>query len=325
MTSAIYALSDRFIERSAALNPGMATRLGIAGHDHEMKDFSPVGHDARDNDVRNTLAELNATNATTDADRLAAGVLRESLELSVVEFDAGEHLRAIRLVNGDVQNARIIFDLMPKANAADWSVIAERMSNVPQAFAGMRESWKLGIERGIVAQRRQVLAVIKQLEGWSGLGAPAFFETLTEGASTISKAPHDALSEAATSCSAALATTAAFLRDEYLPVADPRDGVGPERHAISRRSFMGMEVDAKEAYDWGWGEVERLDRELAREAQEIKPGASLVEVRYLLDTDPARSINGEDGLRDWLQQLMDEAMSFLITNNHFEIPQKIRR
>ena len=58
MTSAIYALSDRFIERSAALNPGMATRLGIAGHDHEMKDFSPVGHDARDNDVRNTLALL---------------------------------------------------------------------------------------------------------------------------------------------------------------------------------------------------------------------------------------------------------------------------
>lgn len=324
-TSAVYALSDRFIEQLAALDPGMATALGIAGHDHEMTDFSPAGHDARGQVVRNTLTELNATEATTDADRLAAGVLRESLELGVVELDAGEHLRAIRVLAGDVDEARGIFDLMPTANAADWIVIAERMSNVPQAYAGMRESWKLGMERGIVAPRRQVLAVSEQLLGWSGQGAPAFFESFTAGAAAISGAPHDELRDAAKACSAALAETAVFLRDVYAPIADPRDGVGPERHAISRRRFMGMNVDAGEAYAWGWGEVERLDREMVRVAQEIKPGASLEEVRLLLDTDPARSIDGEEGLRDWLQELMDEAMSFLINNNHFDIPQQIRR
>ncbi|MEK7410161.1 MAG: DUF885 domain-containing protein [Actinomycetota bacterium] len=324
-TSAVYALSDRFIEQLAALDPGMATALGIPGHDHEMTDFSPAGHDARGQVVRDTLTELNTTEAITDADRLAAGVLRESLELGVVELDAGEYLRSIRIIAGDVDEARAIFDLMPTATAADWSVIAERMSNVPQAYAGMRESWKLGIERGIVAPRRQVLAVSEQLMAWSGHGAPAFFETFAEGAAAISDAPHDALREAAKVCSVALATTAEFLRDEYAPAADPKDGVGPERHAISRRRFMGMNVDAKEAYAWGWGEVERLDREMSRVAQEIKPSASLDEVRHLLDTDPARSINGEEGLRDWLQQLMDEAMSFLTTNNHFGIPQKIRR
>ncbi|MHB1089930.1 MAG: DUF885 family protein, partial [Ilumatobacteraceae bacterium] len=186
MTSTVYELSDRFVEQLAALDSGMATSLGIGGHDHEMTDFSPVGHDARDHVVRNTLAELNATETTTDTDRLAAGVLRESLELSVVEFDAGEHLRAIRVLRGDVDNARRIFDLMPKASADDWSVIAERMFNVPQAFAGMRESWKLGIERGIVAQRRQVLAVSEQLLAWSGNGAPGFFETFADRAATIS-------------------------------------------------------------------------------------------------------------------------------------------
>lgn len=325
MTSAIYTLSDRFIEQLAALDPGMATALGIPGHDHEMTDFSPAGHDARGQVVRNTLAELEATESTTDADRLAAGVLRESLELGVVEIDAGEHLRAIRVIAGDVDEARGIFDLMPTATAADWAVIAERMSNVPRAYAGMRESWMLGIERGIIAPRRQVLAVSEQLLGWSGQGASAFFESFAQGADTISGAPHDSLREAAKTCSAALAQTAVFLRDVYAPAADPRDGVGPDRHAIARRRFMGMKVDAKEAYDWGWGEVERLDREMARVAQEIKPDASLNEVRHLLDTDPARSINGEEGLRDWLQQLMDEAMSFLITKNHFDIPQKIRQ
>lgn len=323
--SAVYALSDRYIEELAALDPGMATALGIAGHDHEMTDFSPEGHLARASVTRKTLADLNATDSSADADRLAAGVLRESLELGVIEIDAGEQLRSIRVIAGDIDEARAIFDLMPTATADDWSVIAERMTNVPEAFAGMRESWRLGMQKGIVAQSRQVAAVADQLSTWSGSGTPAFFEQFAESAGSVSGAPLEDLRKAAKLCSAAMATTATFLREEYAPLADPRDGVGPERHAISRRRFMGMNVDAKDAYEWGWGEVARLDNEMARVAQQIKPGASLAEVRHLLDTDPARAINGEEGLRDWLQEIMDEAMSFLITNNHFEIPQKIRR
>jgi len=323
--SAVYALSDRYIEELAALDPGMATALGIAGHDHEMTDFSPAGHAARADVTRKTLADLNAADSSADADRLAAGVLRESLELGVIEIDAGEQLRSIRVIAGDIGEARAIFDLMPTATAHDWSVIAERMTHVPEAFAGMRESWKLGMQRGIVAQSRQVSAVAEQLSAWSGNGTPAFFEQFAESASSVSGAPLEALRKAAKLCSVAMATTATFLREEYAPLADPRDGVGPERHAISRRRFMGMDVDANDAYAWGWGEVARLDKEMARVAQQIEPGASLAEVRHLLDTDPRRAINGEAGLRDWLQELMDEAMSFLITNNHFEIPQKIRR
>ncbi len=97
--------------------------------------------------MRETLAELNSIQTTTDADRLASGVLRESLEIGVIQFDAGEHLRNIRTVRSDVDLARMIFDNMPTANADDWSVTAERMSKVPQAFAGMCESWRLGMQR----------------------------------------------------------------------------------------------------------------------------------------------------------------------------------
>jgi len=86
--SSVYALSDRFIEKQAALDPGMATRRGIAGHDHEMTGFSPAGHGARSQMVRETLVELNSIGATTDADRLAAGVLREPLEPG---FDLKSH------------------------------------------------------------------------------------------------------------------------------------------------------------------------------------------------------------------------------------------
>jgi uncharacterized protein (DUF885 family) len=326
MTSPVYQLSDAYIEESAALDPATATYLGIAGYDHLMTDFSPSGHDARAALDRQTLSKLSELDASSDDDRLAAGVLRESLELSGLEHQAGEHLRAIRVIAGDVDSARSIFDLMPTETAEDWDVIGQRLSHVPEAFAGMCESWKLGLQRNTVAPRRQVLAVADQLDTWSGkAGGSAFFESFVEQASSIHGAPVDSLRREAKRASMALAATADFLRDEYAAKADLRDGVGPDRHALARRRYLGMSVDSQEAYAWGWQEVRRLDAEIARVADQIAPGASVDEVRTLLDTDPARSIHGEEALRDWLQELMDKAMDFLIVNGHFDIPQSIRR
>ena len=325
MTSPVYSLSDDYINKVAELDPAAATYMGIAGHDHEMTDFSPAGHDARANNDRQTLAQLNALDSSASSDRLAAGVLRESLEISGAEYEANEHLVSIRVLAGDVDAARAIFDLMPTDTAEQWSVIAERMSKVPQAFAGMRESWKLGLDRGVKAQRRQVLASSEQLATWAGRkDAPAFFEQFAESAAAVPGAPLEQLRKAAKNASQALGETADFLINDYAPQADVRDGVGPERHALARRRFMGMKVEAKDAYEWGWAEVQRIDAEMERVAKEILPGATLAEVRHFLDTDPSRSIQGEGALRDWLQELMDDAMSFLIDNNHFSIPDSIR-
>jgi len=326
MSSPVYKLSDQYITQLAALDPASATYMGIAGHDHEMTDFSPAGHDSRAALDRDTLATLKSLDTSSDSDRLAAGVLRESLELSALEHAADEHLRSIRVIAGDVDAARSIFDLMPTETAEDWSVICERMSKVPFSFSGMRESWALGAQRGVLAQRRQVVASSEQLAAWAGRGTmPAFFEQFVESAASVKGAPIERLREVAKDASRAHGETSDYLINEYAPLADLRDGVGPDRHALARRRFMGMSVEAKDAYEWGWGEVRRIDTEMARVAQQIQPGATLDEVRHLLDTDPARSIHGEEGLRDWLQQLMDEAMDFLISNDHFEIPQSIRR
>ncbi len=324
--SPVYRLSDQYVEQLAASDPGLASALGIAGHDHVMSDFSPKGHEQRHEITRATLSELNALDTSKDHDRLAAGVLRNSLEMSTLEYDAGEHLRSIRIIAGDVDSARSIFDLMPTATVENWQTIAERMQAVPDAFAGMRESWSLGISRKIVAPRRQALVVAEQLETWAGTpSTPGFFTQFAESASAVNGAPLEQLRCAAINASNSMSETAKFLRQTYAPAADPRNGVGEERHAIARRRFMGMNVDAREAYEWGFTEVSRLDAELTKTAKEINPNATLDEVRNFLDTDPKHSIDGEENLREWLQKLMDDAMSFLIRENHFDIPKEIHR
>ncbi len=326
MASPVFELSDRHIDEVAVLDPGAATYLGIAGHDHEMTDFSPSGHAAREQHARRVLAELASLPADTDDDRLAAGVLRESLESEIMSYDGGEHLRSIRPIAGDMDAARSVFDLMPTDTAADWEVVAERLAKFPAALAGMRESWALGLERGIVTSRRQVLAQVEQLDEWAGQnGSDGFFPSFTSGASVVAGAPVDALARAAADASRALAETAAFLRETYLPRAAEADGVGPDRHAVARRQFLGMQVDPAEAYAWGWEETMRLDAEIRRVGEQILPGATPAEVRHLLDTDPNRAVHGEDALREWLQGLMDDAMTFLISEGHFEIDERIRR
>ena len=325
MSSPVFTLSDTFIERLAALSPGMSTYMGIPGNDHKMDDFSPAGHAEQEKLVRETLAALNGLPAETTEDRLAAGVLREQLETGIMSYEAGEHLRSIRIIAGDIDSARGVFDLMPTDTAEHWGTIAERLADVPRAFAGMRESWSLGLERGILTSRRQVTAAAEQLENWAGLaGGPGFFESFAESATAVAGAPLDQLRTAARSASAALAETASFLRTTYLPRALEHDGCGPDRHAVARREFLGMQVDPVEAYQWGWDETMRLDAEIRKCADQIVPGATVEEVKHLLDTDPDRAIHGEENLRDWLQELMDEAMSFLIDEDHFDVDPRIR-
>jgi len=320
----IYSLSDRFIDEMAELDPLAATYLGIAGFDHLMTDFSPAGHDARAEHAARTLGALNALIPTDDADRLAAGVLRNDLELSVAEHAAGEHLRSIRVIAGDLDGARSVFDLMPTDTEGDWENIASRMEAFPMALEGMRASWRQGLLRGVAAPVRQALAVAEQASAWAGAGTDGFFPTFAATAQ-VPDVLSQRLRRAARDCSVALDQTATFLRGEYARHADPNDGVGEERHGFARRRYLGMTVDAKEAYEWGWDEVARLDAEIRRVGEEILPGASPAEVRHLLDTDPARAVHGEDNLRNWLQELMDEAMSFLIDNKHFDIPPVMRR
>src|SRR5256886_17279323 len=89
--SEIYDLSDRFVDRFAALDPVSATLEGLAGHDDEMTDFSPRGYEERDEHSRSTLRALTAAAPESDRDRIAAGVLREGLATGIELYDTGHH------------------------------------------------------------------------------------------------------------------------------------------------------------------------------------------------------------------------------------------
>src|SRR5215207_174867 len=88
-----------------------ATLEGLAGHDHEMTDFSPDGFEERNEHDRATLRTLTSAAPEGDRDRIAGDVLREALETNVELYDAGEHLRDLNVIASPVQAVRMCFDM----------------------------------------------------------------------------------------------------------------------------------------------------------------------------------------------------------------------
>ena len=107
---------------------------------------------------RATLRALAAVRVGSDADRVAAGVLLERLELALEEHDAGERLRDVRILGSPIQGVRMAFDLMARDSQEAWQTIAERLALVPQGLVSIEAALQEGVQQGIVAARRQAVA-----------------------------------------------------------------------------------------------------------------------------------------------------------------------
>ena len=327
--SEIYDIADRYVDRIAELHPIIATYMGVPGHDHRLPDYSPDGAAERVQLSRSTLAELQAAPVHGEADRLARDVMVEELETDLQEFDSKTHLHSLNVIASPVQGLRQIFDLMPRDTAEEWENIASRMAALPEAFSNYQEALKEGQSQGLTASTRQAREAAKQAESWSGqqAGTESFFQGLIDaydGTGIGNGALREDLSGAASTADAAYAGMQRFLLDEYLPKAREKDGVGKERYEVAARRFLGMEIDPEETYKWGWEELARIEKEIAKTAQRILPGESLEAVTELMGTDPARAIEGEENFRDWMQNIQEETIADM-DGTHFDIAEPVKK
>ena len=327
--SRVYEIADEYVERFAALHPNQATAMGVPGHDDELTDFSPAGHEARVALGRGTLAALEAAPLEDERDRVAREAMVERLGLTLELDAAGQQYRSLNVIGSPVQSIRRVFDLMPRETEEHWRNIATRLSLVPQALQRFRETLDAGIERGTVSARRQAAACAEQAAVWSrgSEGAPPFFETFVRG---LDQSPVDEpalrteLQAGARAAAEAYADLGRYLREDYVPAADERDPVGAERYALGVRLYNGTDLDLEETYAWGWSELQRIEREMGETAQRIQPGAGVEAVKELLDTDPGRAIEGVDAFQRWMQELQDSTIAEL-QGRHFDIAAPVER
>jgi uncharacterized protein (DUF885 family) len=228
---------------------------------------------------------------------------------------------------------REVFDVASGATAEGWEAIATRLRLVPDTVAGYVESLLEARARGWVPPRRQVLAARVQAEEFSA--ADGFFagfrrEAALEGGEPLPAGLARRVRAGAEQAATAYARLADQLGAELLPTARADDAAGPEVYAISARGFLGARIDLAETYTWGLAELTLVERRMAEVARSIVPDATgsigerVAAAVAALDADPARTIEGADAFRGWMQDLSDRAVAAL-TGTHFDIAEPLRR
>lgn len=323
--SPIDQIAEEWVDTLVDLDPTVGTYIGRTEANGRFGDYSPAGHDRLVSEAKKTIARLDAADPVDEVDAVTQTDLRAELALEVERYDANLHLRDLNVIASPAQEIREIFDLMPTGTVDDWEKISERLGNLPRAVEGYIETLRLGIQRGITPAKRQVREVLQQAQRHAA--NDGFFNnfvaeaSLDEGSLPASLA--NDLTAKAHGSAAAYEKLADFLSHELEPQATEQDAIGRELYALNSRRFLGATIDLDETYEWGVDELARMVAEQESIADQIKPGASVLEAIAFLDTDPSRKLQGTDALQKWMQETSDRAVAEL-SGTQFDIPDEIK-
>ena len=320
--SPIDQLAERHLEQHIVLDPIEATELGIAGHDHELPDFTPAGFEARVELTRQSLAEARSIEPASPREEVAKDAFVERLGLELESYEAGVPQHQLNAIASVPAALRQVFDLMATDTEQDWETVAIRLNQIGTTLDGYRDTLLEQAAAGRVSAVRQVNGLAERIASWTGADGDDFFAGLAAQAPDSSVKP--TVEAAAASARKAFDQFGAWLTTDLAPRAPERDACGREVYELASRSFLGATIDLEETYAWGWAELARIEADMQAIATDLNGGDPNIEATAaLLDNDPARTIRGKDAFRDWMQQLSDAAVAEL-AGTHFDIADEIR-
>ncbi|MEU0396259.1 DUF885 domain-containing protein [Streptomyces sp. NPDC006208] len=317
-------VADAYVDALIELDPITGTYLGDKESSGFLPDYSPAGQEAVAALARETLARLDEAEklpgAESGVERRCSRLLRDRLTAQLAVHEAKEGLRTVSNLSSPAHEVRSVFTVTPTESEEDWAAVAQRLRGVPAALDGYRASLALGLEHKVYAGPRATNTVIGQFTEWIGTERNWFEAFAANGPDAL----RAELDEAARIAGEGLVALRDWMRDVYAPaVAGAPDTVGRERYARWSRYYNGTDLDLDEAYAYGWAEYHRLLAEMKQEADKVLPGAGPWEALAHLDVH-GKHIEGEEEVRVWLQNLMDEAIAAL-DGTHFELAERVRK
>ncbi|MGV4302021.1 DUF885 domain-containing protein [Trueperella pyogenes] len=322
-STAIDQLSNQYVTSLLDCTPELVTALGRGSADEgDFSDYSPEGLGQMNDLHLATLRQLAALEPADDVDRITKAALTASLESEIEDYERGE-VGDINVIASPLQGIQEIYDNMAQESAADWELIARRLSNTPKALRGWQETLKLRAQSGPPTAAKQIELAIDQAEHKAGPSSPLADLAVRGGGAHPQIA--QLLEDAAAAARAAYGELAAFLREEILPHGAASEAFGRERYEPRIRAATGARLDLDETYDWGLAELARIVTEQETIVRDLYgDGVSIPAALDRLNADPAYQVRGKDALKAWMQETSDRALDDL-HGAHFDIPDPLRK
>ncbi|MEW6944000.1 DUF885 domain-containing protein [Trueperella pyogenes] len=322
-STAIDQLSNHYVTSLLDCTPELVTALGRGSADEgDFSDYSPEGLGQMNDLHLATLRQLAALEPADDVDRITKAALTASLESEIEDYERGE-VGDINVIASPLQGIQEIYDNMAQESAADWELIARRLSNTPKALRGWQETLKLRAQSGPPTAAKQIELAIDQAKHKAGPSSPLADLAVRGGGAHPQLA--QLLEDAAAAARAAYGELAAFLREEILPHGAASEAFGRERYEPRIRAATGARLDLDETYDWGLAELARIVTEQETIVRDLYgDGVSIPAALDRLNADPAYQVRGKDALKAWMQETSDRALDDL-HGAHFDIPDQLRK
>ncbi len=316
--SAIFDISDEFIQKSAQLSPILASNLGIAGFDGQLDDYSFAHAERTAEYLKDVLARLAILEPQDDIDRIAKFVLAERIESKLELHESLEKYATFSVISSPAGHIREAFSLMPTQTSEEIANIASRLAGVDSSL----KSWKSLVEyvhgKGARTSVRQVIGVADQLLTHSDGSYSEFAKEIDP------KGDHPELHHSARAAEVACKEMAEWLRDVHAPRSSAQDGVGEDRYLKWARYYSGAKIDLRETYEWGMADLARINARMWEIAGTLVPGSkSLAEVAEYLENAPLHRIEGEVALVSELLKFTEASISKL-DGIYFDIDPRIK-
>ncbi|MDO5512569.1 DUF885 domain-containing protein [Corynebacterium sp.] len=319
--SLLDASCEGFVYDLAVLSPTDATAWGIPGFDGELQDFSPAYWEAVADRTREMIADVDAFDDGTDdsddeddfdeVDYVTAAVLRDRLCLELDLHHHGENLALLNNVESPVQTIRDTLLIMPTDTPEQIDALRSRLSKVPAALAGYRESLAEAAGHGQVASIRQVDELYSQCQD------------LVESPSLLDSIGLDKDVAEVETAKQAFSDMADWLSEHLATHAPKGDAVGRERYQRFSHLHVGDTVDLDEAYTWGLERLHEIDAEQQAIARQLYDTDDVRQSFRKLNDEPAYTLHGTDELLEWMQKTADNAVTAL-HGTAFDIPEPVR-
>ena len=239
---AVRDLADRYTDEYLALDPDVATMIGMPGHDGELTDYSPEGWAERRGPRASHAGRARRCRGAGRRRRAGPPLRPPAARAPRGRARCGRGPRAgpvaeQHVVAGPGTSRRCSSSCPPRPSSTGscwrhaWRPCLRPTSSTDAAST---TAW----HAGEMAAPRQVTTVVEQLAVWSGeRDAPAFFVDLVERLPAAVPDPlRHQLEEAASGATEALATFRRYLVDEYGPQAEGTpDAVGADRYKVWAR------------------------------------------------------------------------------------------
>ena len=319
--SLLDASCEGFVYDLAALSPTDATAWGIPGFDGELQDFSPDYWEAVADRTREMIADVDAFDDGTDdsddeddfdeVDHVTAAVLRDRLCLDLDLHHHGENLALLNNIASPVQTIRDTLLIMPTDTPEQLDAVRSRLSKVPAALAGYRESLAEAAGHGHVAPIRQIDELYSQCQD------------LVESPSLLADIGLERDSAEVETAKKAFEEMGDWLSEQLATHAPKEDAVGRERYQRFSHLFVGDPVDLDEAYTWGLERLHEIDAEQQAIARQLYDTDDVRQAFRRLNDEPDYTLHGTDALLEWMQKTADRAVDAL-HGTAFNIPEPVQ-